>query len=218
MLSHFSYVQLDPMGSSHRASVPPEVPLSMGFPRQQYWSGLPCPPPEDLPDPEIESMSHISPSLASRFFTTSTTWEAPIHVSILPQTPLPCRLPHSIEQSSLCYIYNSMMYHSFLSQLSIGRYLRCFRVLAIVNSASLNIGVHGSFQIRVFIFSGYMPRSEIARSRGFSTFLRSLRTMAPFNSDCTNLHSHQQYRSVPFSPHHLQNLLFVDLLIIGCYV
>ena len=79
-----------------------EVPLSMEFPRQQYWSGLPCPPSEDLPDSEIESMSHTSPALASRFFTTSATWEAPIHVSILPQT-LPCRLSHITEQSSLCY-------------------------------------------------------------------------------------------------------------------
>ena len=62
-----------------------QVPLSMGFPTQQYWSGLPCPPPEDLPDSEIESTSHTSPALASSFFATSATWQAPIHVSILPQ-------------------------------------------------------------------------------------------------------------------------------------
>ena len=47
----------------------------MAFPRQEYWSGLPC-PPGDLPDPGIEPASLMSPALASEFFTTSTTWEA----------------------------------------------------------------------------------------------------------------------------------------------
>ena len=48
----------------------------MGFLRQEYWSGLPCPPPEDLPDPGIELMSLRSPALAGRLFTTSATWGA----------------------------------------------------------------------------------------------------------------------------------------------
>ena len=48
---------------------------SMGFSRQQYWSGLPCPPPGDLPDPGMEPKSLTSPALAGRFFTTSVTWE-----------------------------------------------------------------------------------------------------------------------------------------------
>ena len=99
MLSHFSHVQL----FETLWALALQVPLSMEFPKQQYWSGWPCPPQEDLSDPEIESMSLTSPALASRFLTTSTTWEAPMHVSILPQTPLPCRLPHSTEQRSLCY-------------------------------------------------------------------------------------------------------------------
>ena len=42
----------------------------MGFSRQEYWSGLPCLPPGDLPDPEIEPESLMSPALAGRFFTT----------------------------------------------------------------------------------------------------------------------------------------------------
>ena len=49
-----------------------QTPLSMGFSRQEYWSGLSCPPPRDLPDAGIESMSHVS-CLVSRFFTTSST-------------------------------------------------------------------------------------------------------------------------------------------------
>ena len=48
-----------------------------GFSRQEYWSGLPHPPPGDLPDLGIESTFLMSPSLAGGFFTTSTTWEAP---------------------------------------------------------------------------------------------------------------------------------------------
>ena len=48
----------------------------MGFSRQEYWSGLPCPPPEDLLDPEIKGMSLTSPALAGGFFTTGATWEA----------------------------------------------------------------------------------------------------------------------------------------------
>ena len=43
---------------------------SMGFSRQEYWSGLPCPPPRDLPDPGIETVSPVSPALAGGFFTT----------------------------------------------------------------------------------------------------------------------------------------------------
>ena len=48
----------------------------MGFSRQEYWSGLPCPPPGDLPYPGIEPMSPTSPVLAGGFFTTNATWEA----------------------------------------------------------------------------------------------------------------------------------------------
>ena len=53
-----------------------QAPLSMGFSRQEYWSGLPCPPPGDLPDAGIQPVSLMSPELAGGFFTTNTTWEA----------------------------------------------------------------------------------------------------------------------------------------------
>ena len=53
-----------------------QAPLSMGFFRQEYWSGLSCPPPGDLPDPGLELMSPAFPVLAGGFFTTSATWEA----------------------------------------------------------------------------------------------------------------------------------------------
>ena len=49
------------------------APLSMGFSRQEYWSGLPCPPPGDLPHPGIKTTSLMSPALAGGFFSTSAT-------------------------------------------------------------------------------------------------------------------------------------------------
>ena len=53
-----------------------QAPMPWGFSRQEYWSGLPCPPPEDLPDPGVKPESLMSPALADRFLTTSSTWEA----------------------------------------------------------------------------------------------------------------------------------------------
>ena len=49
----------------------------MGSSRQEYWSGLPFPSPGDLPDPEIEPTSLMSPALAGGFFNTSASWEEP---------------------------------------------------------------------------------------------------------------------------------------------
>ena len=53
-----------------------QTPLSLGFPKLEYWSGLPFPPPGDLPNPEIEPASLMSPALAGEFFPASATWEA----------------------------------------------------------------------------------------------------------------------------------------------
>ena len=53
-----------------------QTPLSMGFSRHKYWSGLPCPPPGDLPDTGIEPECLTSPASVGGFLTTSTTWEA----------------------------------------------------------------------------------------------------------------------------------------------
>ena len=56
-------------------SVAYQAPLSMGFSRQDYWSGVPFPPPGDLPHPAIEPRSLMFPASAGRFFITGTTWE-----------------------------------------------------------------------------------------------------------------------------------------------
>ena len=77
MLSRFSLVQL----FATLWTLASQAPLSMGFSRQEYWSGSPCSPPEDLPDPGIEPLSLTSPALASGFFTSSATWEGQTDLS-----------------------------------------------------------------------------------------------------------------------------------------
>ena len=73
MLSRFSHVQ--PFVTPIPWTVALQAPVFMGCSWQDYWDGFPSPAPDALPDPGIEC---TSPSLAGRFFITSTTWEAPI--------------------------------------------------------------------------------------------------------------------------------------------
>ena len=123
--------------------------------------------------------------VAANFFLIHTHIHTPTH-------------PHT--HTTHIFIHSSVIY-------PFHGHLGCFHVLVIISSAAVNIGVHVYFWI--MFFSGYMPWSVISGSYGESFFisLRSFHSVLP--SGCTNLHSHQKWRRVLFSPHPFQHYLWI---------
>lgn len=109
------------------------------------------------------------------------------------------------------------MYHIFCIHSSVEGHLGSFHLLAIINKAAMNIVEHVSL-FYVGASFGYMPKRGIAGSSGssMSNFLRILQT--DFQNGCTSLQFHQQWRSVPLSPHPRQHLLSPEFLILAILI
>jgi len=106
------------------------------------------------------------------------------------------------------------MYHNFCIHSSVEGHLGSLQLLVIINKAVINIVEHVSL-LHVGASSGYVPRSGIVGSSGstISNFLRNRQT--DFQSGCTSLQSHQQWKNVSLSPHPCQHLLSPEFLILA---
>ena len=144
VLSHFSHVQL----FSTPWTIASWSPLSMGFSRQEYQSGLPS--PGDLSNLRIKPSSLMSPASAGGFFTTSTTWEA-LQWNIMPFATRPARICHHHYGWCSSFFASSTSLHVLFCFLSFQFFLKYFSILDFYK-----LYFH-SFYIAIFFIFLYKP-------------------------------------------------------------
>ena len=150
---------------------PPGSPCPQDSPRQEYWSGLACPLPGDLLNPEIESTSPGSPTLTGRFSTTSTTWEA--HPSIY--------LPNNFNEL-FCVTHNSLFpsHNTQFSSVQLPSRVWLFGTpWSAEHQASLSI-TNSQSLLKLMSIELVMRSNHLNHLRPFSFHLQSLTALESF--------------------------------------
>ena len=143
----------DPWTVAHKAL------LSMGFSQQGYWSGLPFLPLGDLPNSEIEPAPLMSPALAGRFFTTSTTWEALRHfhvmvneiVSLISFSSLSLLMDRNARDFCVLIVYSAVLPNSLSSSSFLVAALG-FSMYSIMSSSNVTVLLLFQFGFLLFLF------------------------------------------------------------------
>ena len=143
----------------------------MGFSRQEYWSGLPCPPPGDLPDPGIdpgiEPKSLLSPALAGRLFTSTATWFNP--PKILPS--LTQLLAWLTLTHPLCQLLSLVCHPSTTHQMPFSHYLRLLPTTHLSSNVILNALSPGYFTPSLEVLCMPASKNQLSRAQGQTGFL-----------------------------------------------